>query len=138
MSYQELDSIITRVGENCRLIFCGDYYQRDLKDTGIREFYEILKEMHEFDFVNFTIDDVVRSGLVKNYLKTKYEKGNFEQQNLSERRTGISALIARRADVQDSKLQQSDDADSHPELRPYPTGGDVNSDWSVGFDSKRL
>lgn len=135
MSYQELDSIITRIGQDCRLFFCGDYYQRDLKDTGIRQFYEILRQMQEFDFVNFTIDDVVRSGLVKNYLKTKYEKGNFEQQSLPETRGRISTLLAGRANVQDSELQQPDDADSYPELQPVDNGGDEHSHWQDRFNS---
>lgn len=78
MTYQELDSIITRIGPDCRIMFCGDFYQKDLKDTGIREFYNVLASMNEFDFINFSIDDVVRSTLVKSYLRAKYEKGYFK------------------------------------------------------------
>ena len=74
MSYHELDSIITRVGEGCRIFFCGDFYQADLKDNGIKEFYSVLRSMEEFDFVHFTIDDIVRSGLVKSYLEAKYRQ----------------------------------------------------------------
>lgn len=128
MTYQELDSIITRIGRNCRIFFCGDYYQSDLKSTGIRDFYSILKEMNEFDFINFTIDDVVRSDLVKSYLQVKYEKGNFEQQNISDSRTRISTLITRRTDIQDSKLQQSDNANNYSELLPTKTRDDESAD----------
>lgn len=72
MTYHELDSVITRVGQNCRIVFCGDYFQSDLKDTGIRPFHQVLKAMNEFDFVSFTTDDIVRSEFVKSYLVTKY------------------------------------------------------------------
>lgn len=102
MTYQELDSIITRVGDNSRIIFCGDYYQKDLKNTGIKDFYEVLHSMSQFDFVNFTIEDVVRSDLVKSYLKAKYEKGNFEQSDLSNSKSRITGLIAANAKLSDS------------------------------------
>lgn len=73
MTYHELDSVITRVGQNSKIIFCGDYFQSDLKDTGVLPFIEVLKAMKEFDFINFTTDDIVRSEFVKNYLVTKYQ-----------------------------------------------------------------
>lgn len=72
MSFHELDSVITRIGANCRVIFCGDFFQSDLKDTGIKKFMPILIEMQEFDFIEFKPEDIVRSDLVKNYLITKY------------------------------------------------------------------
>lgn len=72
MTFHELDSIITRVGLNCRIVFCGDFFQSDLEDTGINQFMPILREMQEFDFIEFGTDDIVRSDLVKNYLVTKY------------------------------------------------------------------
>lgn len=75
MTFHELDSIITRVGHNCRIIFCGDFFQSDLKVNGIRKFMDILQKMHEFDFIEFGIQDIVRSDLVKNYLVTKYKEG---------------------------------------------------------------
>lgn len=76
MTFQELDSIITRIGQNCRVIFCGDYNQADLKDNGIKKFMDILKGTDAFDFIDFKIEDIVRSGLVKKYLIAKYEKEN--------------------------------------------------------------
>jgi len=75
MSLHELDSIITRVGENCRIFFCGDKCQDgDLgrEPSGLVPFMTILKKMDHFDFIEFGLDDVVRSGLVKDYLHAKY------------------------------------------------------------------
>ena len=71
MSFHELDSIITRVGENCRVIFCGDFSQSDLKQNGMREFFEILASMNRFDFIEFGVEDIVRSGFVKEYIIAK-------------------------------------------------------------------
>lgn len=76
MSMHELDSIITRVGENCRIFFCGDMFQKgDLgkEESGLGEFYDILKRMKEFDWVDFKIDDVVRGPLVKSYLTARWK-----------------------------------------------------------------
>ncbi len=72
MSFQELDSIITRVGDNCRIIFCGDLRQADLDANGMREFTQILNYTGLFDFIEFGVDDIVRSGLVKEYIAAKY------------------------------------------------------------------
>jgi predicted ribonuclease YlaK len=75
----ELDSLITRVGINSKIIFCGDAGQSDLIKTnerkGIHDFTKILREMSSFSFVEFQISDIVRSGLVKEYLTTKYNLG---------------------------------------------------------------
>lgn len=73
MSFHELDSIITRVGLGCKIYFCGDWRQADLAGNGIVPFFKILKEMGEFDFVEFDIDDIVRSEFVRNYLIAKYK-----------------------------------------------------------------
>ena len=71
MTLHELDSIITRVGENCRVIFCGDFSQSDLKQNGMKEFFEILASMNRFDFIEFGVEDIVRSGFVKEYIIAK-------------------------------------------------------------------
>lgn len=75
MTFHELDSIITRVGENCKVIFSGDYRQSDLKfqdeRAGLLTFLKILDRMPEFTRVEFGIDDIVRSGLVKSYIINK-------------------------------------------------------------------
>jgi phosphate starvation-inducible protein PhoH len=73
MSFQELDSIITRMGENCKVIFCGDFRQADLAKNGLDKFIEVLNHMDLFDLVEFGIDDIVRSDLVKSYIIAKYK-----------------------------------------------------------------
>ena len=79
LNFHELDSIITRVGENSRICFCGDAEQSDLIKTnernGIVDFMNILRKMPSFDIIEFGIDDIVRSGLVKEYLTAKHELG---------------------------------------------------------------
>ena len=79
LNFHELDSIITRVGENIRIIFCGDASQTDLVKTndrnGIHDFLNILRKMPSFDIIEFGIDDIVRSGLVKEYIIAKLEIG---------------------------------------------------------------
>ena len=75
MSFHELDSIITRVGNNCRVIFCGDFRQSDLKTNGLESFMEILKNMGAFEFIDFEIKDIVRSEFVKEYIIAKTELG---------------------------------------------------------------
>ena len=70
----ELHTVMTRVGENCRIIFCGDVKQDDLTSerkkelSGLRDFMKILHRMKEFEFVDFQIEDIVRSKLVKSYI----------------------------------------------------------------------
>jgi len=75
----ELDSIITRIGENSRIVFCGDATQSDLQKTndrnGIVDFMNILRKMPSFDIIEFGVDDIVRSGLVKEYIIAKMEAG---------------------------------------------------------------
>jgi len=75
----ELDSIITRIGENSKIIFCGDATQSDLQKTndrnGIVDFMSILRKMPSFDIIEFGVDDIVRSGIVKEYIVAKMEAG---------------------------------------------------------------
>ena len=73
MTYHELDSIITRLNDNCRIMFCGDIRQADLYKNGLQDFYSVLKNMDEFDFVDFKKEDIVRSDLVRNYIIKKEE-----------------------------------------------------------------
>lgn len=75
MSFHELDSIITRVGEGCRVIFCGDFRQADLAKNGLRDFIRVLKAMDAFDLVDFEIKDIVRSSFVKSYITAKTDLG---------------------------------------------------------------
>jgi predicted ribonuclease YlaK len=79
LNFHELDSIITRVGENSRICFCGDATQTDLvksnEKNGIVDFMNILRKMDSFELVEFGIGDIVRSGLVKEYITAKLELG---------------------------------------------------------------
>ena len=80
MTWEELSTIMTRVGYRSKIIFCGDYKQTDLyrhtKDkSGLYKFHEIAKTMQSFTNIEFTTDDIVRSSLVKDFLIAvdKYE-----------------------------------------------------------------
>jgi len=80
LNFHELDSMITRVGEDSKLMFCGDATQTDLVKTaeknGIIDFMKIIRAMsYDFSTVEFGLDDIVRSGLVKNYIVTKLALG---------------------------------------------------------------
>ena len=79
LNFHELDSMITRVGEDSKIMFCGDITQSDLTrendKSGISDFIRILEEMKEFSCIEFDINDIVRSGLVKSYLLSKYNLG---------------------------------------------------------------
>lgn len=74
-NYHELCSIITRLGEDTKILVCGDHYQSDFRTEkdkeGLNGFLYILKHMKYFDIINFTWEDIVRSGLVRDFLMTK-------------------------------------------------------------------
>lgn len=78
-NFQELDTIVTRMGDNSKLIFCGDYRQSDLdkykEREGMKTFLSILQQMQEFEFVEFGINDIVRSGLCASYILAKTNSG---------------------------------------------------------------
>ena len=75
LNFHELDSVITRVGNNCRIIFCGDYKQTDFKyddeKVGITKFLNITDQLKNFTTVNFGWEDIVRSDFVRDYIMTK-------------------------------------------------------------------
>jgi predicted ribonuclease YlaK len=77
LNFHELDSIITRVGENSKIMFCGDATQSDLVKTneknGIIDFMKILRIMPSIDIIEFSVEDIVRSGFVKEYIVAKME-----------------------------------------------------------------
>ena len=79
MNFHELDTIITRVGQDSRIIFCGDFDQTDLvkqnERNGLHDFLRILEEMDDFHCLEFTIGDIVRSGFVRSYLINKIKLG---------------------------------------------------------------
>jgi len=79
LNFHELDSIITRVGENSKICFCGDATQSDLTKTndrnGIVDFMNILRKMVYFDIIEFDVNDMVRSGFVKEYIDAELQSG---------------------------------------------------------------
>lgn len=77
MRWDEIRTIMTRVGEGSRIILCGDTKQDDLACSknrldvsGLRHFKKVIDKMGSncFDTVEFTVDDIVRSGLVKEFI----------------------------------------------------------------------
>lgn len=79
MTFHELDSVITRLGENCKVLFCGDYRQtdllRDVEKAGLKDFMRIIDSMYFFETVEFHEEDIVRSALVKEYIISKLKAG---------------------------------------------------------------
>ena len=79
LNFHELDTIITRVGQDSKIVFCGDFDQSDLlkhnEKNGLHDFLRILEEMEEFNCSEFTIGDIVRSGFVRSYLINKTKLG---------------------------------------------------------------
>ena len=80
MTYEEIDTVMTRVGYRSKIIWCGDYRQTDLNKkkndhSGILKFFDIAQHMSAFTRIEFTVDDIVRSSLVKDYIlaKLRYE-----------------------------------------------------------------
>lgn len=78
MTYEELRTIITRVGESSKIIFCGDTRQDDLRNSrnrldrsGLGNFMKVIEQIDDFNIISFTRDDIVRSGLVKKFIITE-------------------------------------------------------------------
>ena len=75
LNFHELDSVITRVGRDCRIIFSGDDHQSDLKDSyereGIQRFLRIVEQLKNFSVITFGWDDIVRSDFLRDYIMTK-------------------------------------------------------------------
>ena len=79
LNFHELDTIITRVGQDSKIVFCGDFGQTDLvkqnERNGLHDFLKILEEMKDFNCTEFNIGDIVRSGFVRDYLIQKTKLG---------------------------------------------------------------
>lgn len=79
LNFHESCSIITRIGENSKIMFCGDATQSDLvkanERNGIIDFMKILNQMPSFDTIEFGLEDIVRSSLVKEFLTAKHNLG---------------------------------------------------------------
>jgi len=78
-TFHEIDSVLTRIGENCRFVLCGDFAQNDLNNkkekSGFQDAVKILSNIQDVKQIRFTIDDVVRSGFVRSYLIEKERQG---------------------------------------------------------------
>ena len=79
LNFHELDTIITRVGQDSKIMFCGDFFQSDLQKSsdkaGLQHFMKILRGMQSFSTIEFNLGDIVRSGMVKEYLISKIKTG---------------------------------------------------------------
>lgn len=79
LNFHELDSITTRVGQDSKIIFCGDFFQSDLTKQsdrdGMSKFLRILESMEQFENIEFSVGDIVRSGFVRDYLINKIKLG---------------------------------------------------------------
>ncbi len=77
LNFAELDTIMTRCGDGCRIIFCGDFRQTDLNKhderAGLTKFMNVAKSMKSFQFVEFNREDICRSELVKEYINAKLD-----------------------------------------------------------------
>lgn len=87
MNFEEIDTVMTRVGYRSKIIWCGDYRQTDLRKkkndvTGILKFFDIAKHMSAFTRIEFTTNDIVRSSLVKDYILAKLKSENDNSSNI--------------------------------------------------------
>ena len=75
LNFHELDSVMTRVGRDCKIIFCGDYLQSDFREgherEGVMKFIRIVEQLKDFNVIQFGWDDIVRSDFVRDYIMTK-------------------------------------------------------------------
>jgi predicted ribonuclease YlaK len=83
LTFEEIDTVMTRVGYRSKIIWCGDYRQTDLNKkkndmTGILKFFDIAMHMSSFTKIEFTADDIVRSSLVKEYILAKIKFEDLE------------------------------------------------------------
>jgi len=76
----EVNSILTRVGNRSRVLLCGDSKQDDLKTlgkksqiTGIDNIISVANVMKSFSTITFSVDDIVRSGFVKEYILARIQ-----------------------------------------------------------------
>lgn len=84
MNYEEIDTVMTRVGHQAKIIWCGDYRQTDLNKkkndlSGLLKFFDVAYHMEAFTRIEFTVDDIVRSSLVKDYIIAKMKYEDMEQ-----------------------------------------------------------
>lgn len=77
LNFEEIDTVMTRVGYRSKIIWCGDYRQTDLKKntdkSGLLKFFEVANRMNAFTKIEFTVADIVRSSLVREYIMAKLD-----------------------------------------------------------------
>jgi len=83
LTFEEIDTVMTRVGYRSKIIWCGDYRQTDLNKkkhdmSGILKFFDIAMHMSAFTRIEFTAEDIVRSSLVKEYILAKLKFEDIE------------------------------------------------------------
>ena len=71
MTSHEAESVLTRAGEFSKVIVTGDFDQSDLGKNDISDFINVLRNMNSFSFTGFKVEDIVRSGLVKEFIEAK-------------------------------------------------------------------
>lgn len=81
MRQQEWYTVLTRTGDKSRVILCGDSKQDDLtserykEKSGITELIRLFEAMRGTSLIHFEIDDIVRSGFVREMIQTAYKLG---------------------------------------------------------------
>lgn len=70
MSFHEINSIVTRLGQNSRIIFTGDTNQTDLRpvECGMDQLLKVANNVQTFAMVEFDHNDIVRSEIVKSWI----------------------------------------------------------------------
>ena len=93
MNDHELNSVITRLGDNSKLIICGDIRQTDLikEDSGFKESLKIFKKMDTLSMIEFGVNDIVRSGFVKDYIIARED---IKNETIRKRSNNISQTKA--------------------------------------------
>lgn len=85
LSWEEINTCMTRVGYRSKIIFCGDYRQTDLCKkkndfSGLQKFLDIADMMESHTRIEFTVDDIVRSSVVRDWIiaSLKYDDLSLE------------------------------------------------------------
>lgn len=91
MNFEEIDTVMTRVGYRSKIIWCGDYRQCDLRKnndkSGLLKFFDIAYHMNAFTRIEFQTDDIVRSSLVRDYILAKLKYEDIQEKSTSTNRT---------------------------------------------------
>lgn len=91
MNFEEIDTVMTRVGYRSKIIWCGDYRQCDLRKnndkSGLLKFFDIAYHMNAFTRIEFQTDDIVRSSLVRDYILAKLKYEDLQEKSITSSRT---------------------------------------------------